>query len=40
MMETHYQAFLVMLNDGEKKMFQKITCGNTLDVQRGPEDGS
>ena len=24
MMETHYQAFLVMLNDGEKKCFKKL----------------
>ena len=38
-METDYQAFLVILNDG-KTQFQKITCGNTQDVQRGLEDDS
>ena len=29
----------MILNDG-KKQFQKITCGNTQDVQRGLEDDS
>jgi len=39
MMETDYQAFRVILDDG-RKQFEKITCGNTQDVKRGLEENS